>query len=269
MRAFNSLGANPATGDAVARTRHIAKSSHRAGRADITELKSITLFARVAENDLKEVVEISTVRSFEPRSVFVEENGECEYLFIVLEGTVALFSGFDEQETIIDIAQPGGVLHLPSVMAELPYAVGANTLSDARLIAIPAAAIRRLFDRDRAFACVVAAELSRASCRMIAELTSLKTRTSIARLATWLMQNSDEGGRFRLPFGKRTLASRLGMTPECLSRSLRSLSKYGVHIHGREIMVVNRTALATFAGAPDLRHVPYAPGTLPRQPSLT
>jgi CRP-like cAMP-binding protein len=59
-------------------------------------------------------------------------------------------------------------------LRRLPYAAAARTLSPARIVAIPAAAIRELFDGDRTFARAVADELSRASHRTLAELKSLK-----------------------------------------------------------------------------------------------
>lgn len=243
MRAINSSSAETIAANAGARARY-------GRRIDNVELKSIPLFACMAENDLKELAAISALRRFEPRSTFVRENAKCDTLHVVSEGTIELFSGSDDQETVIDIVQAGAVLLLASVMAGLPYAAAARTLSPARIIAIPASAIRRLFDRDAAFARAVAIELSRAACRMMEELRSLKTRNSIERLVDWLLQadaQANGSGHFKLPFGKRTLASRLGMTPECLSRSLRNLAEYGVSVGGRDVTVTDRAALvATF-----------------------
>jgi CRP/FNR family transcriptional activator FtrB len=48
-------------------------------------------------------------------------------------------------------------------------------------------------------------------------------------------------------FDKRTLASRLGMTPENLSRNLALLAKYGVTSSGREIVIDDSSALQRFA----------------------
>ena len=145
---------------------------------------------------------------------------------------------------------PGSVLLLACVVTAIPYIASVRCLSPARILAVPAQAVRELFDGDGAFARSVATELSRSSCRMILDLKSLKVRTSIERLADWLIDAAGQAngkGAFRLPFGKRTLASRLGMTPECLSRSLRTLSAHGVHVRGREVILADRAALAAFA----------------------
>ena len=50
-----------------------------------------------------------------------------------------------------------------------------------------------------------------------------------------------------LPHDKRTLASRLGMTPENLSRNLANLGAHGVTGSGREIMIADREALRRWA----------------------
>jgi CRP/FNR family transcriptional regulator, transcriptional activator FtrB len=86
---------------------------------------------------------------------------------------------------------------------------------------------------------------------MLLDLKSLKVRTSIERLADWLINAGEANGNeeFRLTFGKRTLASRLGMTPECLSRSLRTLADRGVTVSGRKVMITDRAALAGVARA--------------------
>lgn len=51
----------------------------------------------------------------------------------------------------------------------------------------------------------------------------------------------------KLAFDKRTLASRLGMTPENLSRNLALLAKYGVRSTGRDIKIEDSLALERFA----------------------
>ena len=52
-----------------------------------------------------------------------------------------------------------------------------------------------------------------------------------------------------MAFDKRTLASRLGMTPENLSRNFALLTKYGVKSSGREIVIEDSSALETLRQA--------------------
>jgi CRP/FNR family transcriptional activator FtrB len=240
-------GANVGVREIVKRRR-----ARGVGSVDIAELKSIRLFTQVPADRLQELADAASQQRVGLRAPVIEEGEECDALYGLLEGTVEVFSRFDDQETVIDVVPPGAALLLACVMTGLPYAAAARTLSPARIIAIPAVAIRGLFDRDRVFARTVAIELSRSSCRIIEELTSLKTRTSIERLADWLVQadaQADSNGHFKLPCGKRTLASHLGMTPECLSRGLRSLADHGLTVRGRDVTVADRAELAAIIGA--------------------
>jgi len=54
-------------------------------------------------------------------------------------------------------------------------------------------------------------------------------------------------GRFILPYDKRTLASRLGMTPENLSRNFAQLGTYGVTVTRNEIRLRSRSELEAYA----------------------
>ena len=82
-------------------------------------------------------------------------------------------------------------------------------------------------------------------------LMNEKLRTSVERLAAWIIQSCKvDGGNqatLELRFNKRILASRLGMAPENLSRNLALLERYGVRNAGRDIMVEDLRRLAEFA----------------------
>jgi CRP/FNR family transcriptional regulator, transcriptional activator FtrB len=226
--------------------------SRRSAGVGLADLKAIRLFGDAPDAHLQELARLAWQERLAPRAMVVEQDASCEALYALLEGTVEVSSGLDQQETVIDVVGPGSVLLLACVVTAIPYIASVRTLSPVRILAVPAPAVRELFDGDKAFARSVAGELSRSSCRMLLDLKSLKVRTSIERLADWLISAADGQGNgkseFRLPFGKRTLASRLGMTPECLSRSLRSLAAHGVRVRGREVTMVDRAALTAFAG---------------------
>jgi len=229
-----------------------ASRPRRSAGLGLADFRSIRLFSDIAEDRLQQLARIAWQERLAPRAAVIEEDAPCDALYALLEGTVEVLSGLDDQETVIDVVEPGSVLLLACVITAIPHVASVRTLSPVRLLAVPAADVRELFDGDKAFARGVASELSRGSCRMLLDLKSLKVRTSIERLADWLIDAADQAngdGAFRLPFGKRTLASRLGMTPECLSRSLRTLGAHGVRVRGREVMVADRTALAALAGA--------------------
>jgi CRP/FNR family transcriptional activator FtrB len=133
-------------------------------------------------------------------------------------------------------------------------------VSAARTLAIPAEAIRDAFRRDVAFAQAVAAEVADSYRDVMRLLMNEKLRTSVERLAAWIVQsctvNGNNQASVELKFNKRILASRLGMAPENLSRNLALLERYGVRSAGRGIMVDDLRRLEEFAKPSPVIDVP-------------
>jgi CRP/FNR family transcriptional activator FtrB len=104
------------------------------------------------------------------------------------------------------------------------------------LAAISTELMRGLFDGDKAFAHAVACELARTFHGVVLELKNQKLRTCMERVADWLLRvNAKLGdkGQFTIPDDKRTHASRLGMTPENLSRKSAECDRLGLRRHPR------------------------------------
>ena len=135
-------------------------------------------------------------------------------------------------------------------MGELPYWASGRTLEASRILVIPAEVVRGLFGQDSAFARAIVRELASGFRDMIKQVKNQRLRTSVERLANWIVQqNLLNGGigRFTLPHDKRTLALRLGMTPESLSRNLAALNRHGVTARGRTVVIKDAVALTPFA----------------------
>ena len=110
--------------------------------------------------------------------------------------------------------------------------------------------MRQAFGQDAAFARSIVNELAERYRRVVRVLKDQKLRTGLERLANWILEEDRfQGGRgrFTLPHDKRTLSSRLGMTPENLSRTFAILSQSGVSGTGREIAITDRDALKSMA----------------------
>jgi hypothetical protein len=85
---------------------------------------------------------------------------------------------------------------------------------------------------------------------LIKHFKNQRLRTTVERLAEWMLRSDQDAGgtgHFVIPYGKRVLASHLGMAPENLSRNLASLAPLGVAVRGRHVSLSDRAALAQFA----------------------
>jgi CRP/FNR family transcriptional activator FtrB len=113
---------------------------------------------------------------------------------------------------------------------------------------IPSEDVRHAFSADRAFANEIVAELAAGFRNCVRHQKNLKLRTSVERLANYLVHEHDaNGGDFHLPYEKRLIASWLGMTPENLSRAFGSLRAYGVQAEGAQVHITELAALRRLA----------------------
>jgi CRP/FNR family transcriptional regulator len=64
--------------------------------------------------------------------------------------------------------------------------------------------------------------------RITLKVQELSTSDSLERLRGWLRDHLPERGSLVLPVTKKTLAAQLGMTPETLSRGLRTFQDQGL-----------------------------------------
>jgi CRP/FNR family transcriptional activator FtrB len=173
-----------------------------------------------------------------------------DFLHVVLDGAVELFAEHNGHETTLDIMQPVSTFILAAVIRDDVYLKSARTLTAAQILMIPAQTVRDVFGRDATFARAIVNELAERYRGVVRALKNEKLRTSVERLANWILQEEARQGHTRMisfNIDKRTLASRLGMTPENLSRNLAQLGKHGIRSSGRTITVDDRAALQRFA----------------------
>jgi CRP/FNR family transcriptional regulator, transcriptional activator FtrB len=219
-------------------------------RANLKLIRTLPLFCDVSQANFEALVGGASLQRFPQHVTLITEGNLPEFLHIVVEGSVELFATHDRHETTIDIMQPAMAFTLAEVISDAVYLKSARTLAPAQILMIPAKTVRDVFERDAAFACAIGKELAERYRGVVRSLKNEKLRGSAERLANWILHADAQQGHQRcveLSFDKRTLASRLGMTPENLSRNLALLAKYGVKSAGRDIVIGDPAALEKFA----------------------
>lgn len=218
-------------------------------------IRSLPLFKNVDDEHFKQLVSAAFLQRFPQGVSLIGEGDLPDFLHIVVEGSVELFGQHNGHETTLDIMEPVTTFILAAVLRDEVYLKSARTLTPAQILMIPAEAVRDVFDRDAAFARAVVNELAVRYRCVVRSLKNEKLRTSVERLANWILQEEAHQGHKRqvaLTIDKRTLASRLGMTPENLSRNLAQLSKHGITNSGASFAIDDIAALETFAQPNDL-----------------
>ena len=213
-------------------------------------VRALPLFKDVGETHFDELMGAAFLQRFPQGVTLINEGETPDFLHIVVDGAVELFARHDGHETTLDIVEPVSTFILAAVVRDEVYLKSARTLTPTQILMLPAPAVRRVFDRDAAFARAVVNELALRYRGVVRALKNEKLRTGAERLANWILQEDEhQGGRHEvtLKIDKRTLASRLGMTPENLSRNLAQLSRHGVRTAGPRLVVDDPVALRRFA----------------------
>lgn len=218
--------------------------------SDLILIRRLPLFAEMADTQFEYLTAAALLQRFPPHVLLINEGELPDFLHIVVEGSVELFAAHDERETTIDIIHPVTTFILAAVIRDEVYLKSARTLTDARILMLPAERVREVFGRDAAFARAVVNELAIRYRGIVRALKNEKLRNTAARLANWILisdQQQGGAGKVKLMCDKRTLASQLGMTPENLSRNFSLLGRHGIRSQGREVIIEDRSALMAFA----------------------
>jgi CRP/FNR family transcriptional activator FtrB len=204
----------------------------------------------MADERFDALVQPAFLQRFPPHVVLFERGQVPDFLCVVLEGAVELFARHGERETTIAILRPISTFILAAIVRREPVLTAGRTLDPSRILMIPTDTVHAMIAQDNGFAYAIASELADAYRAMVQELKSQKLRTSVERLANWILREDKLAGstsQFDIPFDKRTLASRLGMTPENLSRNFATLLRHGVEVQGRTIRITDGLKLAALA----------------------
>ena len=221
---------------------------------ELAQLKALPLFSEMTGESLASLLDAALLQQFPTGVILIREGDHADFLHVLVEGLVEIYTEQNGVEWGISLNSPVSTFILAAVVSDQPYLNSARTLADSRVLLIPAQRVRDIFDRDVAFARIVARELAFAYRSAVKKLKGYMARSSIERLANWILTEArrdagqgDIQGNIVVPFDRGTLASHIGTTRENLSRSLALLTEHGVRIRGREIVIDNKDELETFA----------------------
>ncbi len=225
--------------------------------ADRETIENLPFFAPVAASEVAGLLQYSTVQRYPAGTLLFAEGEQPDSLHFVLAGTVEIYSNVNGREWGVMLMNPGDVFLPGAVLFDEPYTTCARTLRSCRLLQIDAERVRA-----EAGACApFALQLSRAMAGQfrvaIRQVLDLKSRSAAQRLGSLLLKFADSSteATAELPMRKRSLAARVGMTPETLSRVLQVLADHGLVVRGRQIIIRDRARIEEFCG-PDPYRAP-------------
>ncbi len=194
-------------------------------------LKEIPIFAKLSDDELDMIKDISVVRKFAKDRIVFLEGEKFTGFYVVLSGSVKVYklSG-SGGETVLHILKPyRSFAEAPILTGETVYPACAEAIEDSLLYYIPAVEFRKLLQKSSS----VAIKISEVLALRLTELNRRFGQLSAGvegRLARYIVGEITLNGTidkpepfFVLSSSKKDLASQLGMAVETLSRALRKL----------------------------------------------
>lgn len=149
-------------------------------------------------------------------------------------------------EKVLDFFGPGQAFGESGMLLDRPYMVDAQALEDTLLICIDKQDIYAAIDRDPSFSRCMMVSLAQRLDSLVQDIEAVNLQSAAQRLVNYLLRQPREGDCTRFPFSKSVVASKLGLSPETLSRLLHQFSSAGlISVRGRIVTIHQLDALRT------------------------
>jgi CRP/FNR family transcriptional activator FtrB len=232
--------------DSVVDTFSATTPADRLG-SSATELP---LLGRLPASVRDRLLQASRIERLAPRADLFTKGEAPKDLHIVLGGIIDLSCAYKGNECTALMMAAGDVFMPAAALYAEPYLVSARALTACRILMIDADAVRQEAAKCTELALGLARIMAGQWRVALKIILDLKCRSPSQRLAAFLLRlhGAQDGPPAEIPFSKRQLASRIGMQPETLSRTLQTLAANGLYLRGRQIIVTNRAAAEEFCG---------------------
>jgi len=218
--------------------------------SEFGHIRALEVFSGMEDPHFYRLMRGAYVQNFPPMIELITEGDPSDFLHIVVSGSVELFSSWNGRETTMATVWPVSTFILAATVKDAPYLMSARTLEKSRIVLLPSSDVRDAFDADPKFAHAIVSELAQCYRSVVKGTKDLKLRTSVERLANYLLRQqkrSNGSSEFVLHTEKKRLASALGMTPENMSRAIKTLRPYGVIVTGNKVAITDQDDLERFA----------------------
>lgn len=214
------------------------------------DVRCLPLFSGLSDATFDILMTASYDQVFPARVTLIEEGSSPDFLYVLVEGLVQLHCSSPDRDIPMEFLRPVSAFILAANILQAPYLMSARTLERSRVLLIPSANLQNALASDARFAVNAMQALATSYRSAIRHTKNLKLRDARQKIAAYLLSQSEIEGKklgFSLPIEKRALAAYLGMTPENLSRSMKSLEKYGCKFDGKLVIITDVDRLERLA----------------------
>lgn len=203
-------------------------------------LEAIGWFAAVDTATLDALAGQAILHRVPAGSMLFEQAETPAFAQLLIRGSVELLAVKAGEELLVEMVEPPDLLLPAAVINRQPYLLRARVIDEAHLLLIHADTFRRAVSSDHNLCLAVLACQAAQFRRQVRQAKNIRLRSAEQRVGCYLrglIERAAPGAPIRLPLEKRLIASHLGMTRETFSRTLASMSLYGLRVTGNLLAV--------------------------------
>lgn len=219
-------------------------------------IANLPLFRQLSRTSLDMLANHSQVREARRGAAIVQRGERVPGVVALAYGSAKLsLRRANGDERVVRLLGPGESFGLAAALLDRPCPVDLVALANCLHVTIPPVPLLRLLEHDAGFARSVARTLAERVLELVSEIEANLQQSGLQRLACFLHSLAQPNGRpgswiARLPATKTTVAARLGVKKETLSRMLRELAARGlIAVSGPEVAILDRVGLARLVDA--------------------
>ena len=218
---------------------------------DLQVTPRVAIFRELKPEPVQHIIAPATAVMLRPHELIMRQDDPATAFFIVIDGWIKIYRSTQSgEETVIDMMTAGNSFAEAVTFTGDRYIATAEAVNTARVGRIPADHLIRCIRDSPDIALAMIASISQRMHYLVQQVEQLKAQSGVQRVAEFLASLSlAERGHcaLALPYDKILIASRLGLTPESLSRAFAKLRGVGVSINASQVNVKDIVELRRIA----------------------
>lgn len=213
-------------------------------------LKKIPLFAGLDDYDFSQIIEGTSITTLRSGETLFRQSQPANDFFFVVKGKIKIcLLSVDGAEKVVDIINEGNTFAEAIILRGMNgYPVNSEAIHDSVVLRINAEKYIKVLSKSTDACFKIITSLSTRTHWLMNEMERLSLHNASYRLISYLLDNVSQDCEKRteitLSVPKHVIASRLSITPETLSRTLKSLSKQNlIEVHEKHIALINPNEL--------------------------
>jgi CRP/FNR family transcriptional regulator len=196
------------------------------------------LFTSLQPEQRLKLEAMATTKRLETEDILFMEDDPCSGFYVLVEGAIQLtrFGLTPGSHPTLAVVLPVNSFAEAAMFGGEAFPATATALKPSRVVHFPKERFLRTMREDAELALAIIHAQSVWLRKLTIQIQQLSASDSTDRLRHWLRENLPAKGVLTLPVTKKALAAQLGMTPETLSRGLRSFQDQGlISVRGTQI----------------------------------